>query len=184
MCVIFFSARRIYPHILQVDGFEYVCVLGGATLPAAYNATDGSVACTVGESVVRELSYAPHTLQVITLIYRSQVLQIKRQYLWRWSGEMTLFNTPLMRTLRMTSDVGYLNTLCGMPCHYQCLHWQVSCMTVHCWPLAAPPVLLSVPWASGVGGVLQTPAVLWWRSAVLVTLPHPLASVPVQLPPQ
>ena len=39
---------------LQVDGFEYVCMLGGATLPAPYNATDGSVMCTILEDEVRD----------------------------------------------------------------------------------------------------------------------------------
>jgi len=60
VCYIF--ATRISPCTLQVDGFEYVCMLGGATLPAPYNATDGSVTCTVGEDEVREFTCAKRKL--------------------------------------------------------------------------------------------------------------------------
>ena len=39
---------------LQVDGFDYVCMLGESTLPAHYNASDGSVMCTIVEGNVRD----------------------------------------------------------------------------------------------------------------------------------
>ena len=57
---------------LQVDGFEYVCVLGGATLPAPYNATDGSVMCTILED---EGSYMVHKVnyEIFILVCRSQL---------------------------------------------------------------------------------------------------------------
>ena len=51
-----FGTTRISPCTLQVDGFEYVCTLGGTTLPAPYNATDGSVICIILETKVRELT--------------------------------------------------------------------------------------------------------------------------------
>ena len=65
VCLIFFTTRMslfISPCTLQGDGFEYVCMLGGATLPAPYNATDGSVACTVGEDEVQEFTCAQRKL--------------------------------------------------------------------------------------------------------------------------
>ena len=49
-------------------------MLGGATLPAPYNATDGSVACTVGEDEVQE--FTPNLYEILDTSFKTSAIHV------------------------------------------------------------------------------------------------------------